>query len=237
MKRLFSCMIMASFISCEEAVSLWARLEGFGAGVFIRALKTSVFAASACIFALGGALVGSIIGAIEGQMTETGFLRGSGVGAIVGAVTSVQLLESMIDGEPLSKVALLQSLLNGKAFSEWAGPALLTAYQCQVTALLETTYREISDIYDTNGVSGLSEDCIQKLPEFIYQSDSNIVVQCCPEFCCSICLQDFKDWDPMRKLPFCEHYFHLECIDEWLTRNGSCPMCRNYVCSVDDDVV
>ncbi|KAJ6293267.1 hypothetical protein OIU77_008748 [Salix suchowensis] len=201
---------MASFIRCEEAVSLWARLEGFG-----------------------GALVGSIIGAIEGQTTETGFLRGSGVGAITGAVTSVQLLESMIDGEPLSKVALLQSLLNGKAFSEWAGPALLTAYQCQVTAILETTYREISDIYDTNGVSGLSEDCIQKLPEFIYQSDSNIVVQ----FCCSICLQDFKDWDPMRKLPFCEHYFHLECIDEWLTRNGSCPMCRNHVCSVDDDVV
>ncbi|KAJ6724274.1 RING/U-BOX SUPERFAMILY PROTEIN [Salix viminalis] len=174
---------------------------------------------------------------MEGQTTETGFLRGSGVGAVAGAVTSVQLLESMIDGEPLSKVALLHSLLNGKAFSEWVGPALLTAYQCQVTAILETTYREISDIYDTNGVSGLSEDCIQKLPEFIYQSDSNIVVQCCPEFCCSICLQDFKDWDSMRKLPFCEHYFHLECIDEWLTRNGSCPMCRNYVCSIDDDVL
>ncbi|KAJ6727894.1 RING/U-BOX SUPERFAMILY PROTEIN [Salix koriyanagi] len=63
----------------------------------------------------GGALVGSIIGAIEGQTTETGFLRGSGVGAITGAVTSVQLLESMIDGEPLSKVAFVAKLV------EWQG--------------------------------------------------------------------------------------------------------------------
>ncbi|KAF9672994.1 hypothetical protein SADUNF_Sadunf11G0102200 [Salix dunnii] len=255
--------------------SLWgfaAKLQGFGAGVFIRVLKTSIIAASACFFVLddevlfspsemhdlvhecklarstkspaylfvtfiGGALVGSIIGAMEGQTTETGFLRGSGEGAIAGAITCVQLLESMINGEPLSKVALLHSLLNAKAYTEWAGPALLEAYQCQVTAILETTYREISDIYDTSRVSGLSEDCIRKLPEFTYQSDNKIVVQCCPEFCCSICLQDLKDWDSVRKLPYCEHYFHLECIDEWLARNGSCPICRNYVSSIDNDTV
>jgi gas vesicle protein len=41
---------------------------------------------------------------MKGQTTETGFLRGSGVGAVAGAITAVQLLESITNGEPLSKV-------------------------------------------------------------------------------------------------------------------------------------
>ncbi|KAB5521694.1 hypothetical protein DKX38_026013 [Salix brachista] len=232
MKRWFS-GITKTFLRFKEAVSFRvfaARLEGFGTGLFIRVLKNSVFAASTCVFALGGALVGSIIGAMKGQTTETGFLRGSGVGAVAGAITAVQLLESITNGEPLSKVALLHSLLNGKVFIEWVGPALLKAYQWQITAL-ETTYREISDIYDTSEVRAMSEDCIKKLPECTFKSDNDIVEQCCPEFSCAICLQDFKDGDSMRKLPYCGHCFHMSCLDKWLTRNGSCPNCRNYVCN------
>uniref|UniRef100_A0A6N2KBE1 RING-type domain-containing protein n=1 Tax=Salix viminalis TaxID=40686 RepID=A0A6N2KBE1_SALVM len=232
MERWFSGITKTS-LRFKEAASFRvfaARLEGFGTGLFIRVLKNSVFAASTCVFALGGALVGSIIGAMKGQTTETGFLRGSGVGAVAGAITAVQLLESITNGEPLSKVALLHSLLNGKVFIEWVGPALLKAYQWQITAL-ETTYREISDIYDTSEVRGMSEDCIQKLPECTFKSDNNIVEQCCPEFSCAICLQDFKDGDSMRKLPYCGHCFHMSCLDKWLTRNGSCPNCRNYVCN------
>ncbi|KAJ6753553.1 NEP1-INTERACTING PROTEIN-LIKE 2 [Salix purpurea] len=232
MKRWFSGITKTS-LRFKEAASFRvfaARLEGFGTGLFIRVLKNSVFAASTCVFALGGALVGSIIGAMKGQTTETGFLRGSGVGAVAGAITAVQLLESITNGEPLSKVALLHSLLNGKVFIEWVGPALLKAYQWQITAL-ETTYREISDIYDTSEVRGMSEDCIKKLPECTFKSDNNIVEQCCPEFSCAICLQDFRDGDSMRKLPYCGHCFHMSCLDKWLTRNGSCPNCRNYVCN------
>ncbi|CAK7338495.1 unnamed protein product, partial [Dovyalis caffra] len=215
MKRWFSGIIKASF-RCKEAVSLWgftAKLEDFGTGLFIGVLKKSVFAASTCIFALGGALVGSVIGAMKGQTTETGFLRGSGVGAVAGAITAFQLLESMANGETLSKVALLYSLLDGKVFMEWVSPAVLKAYQWQVTAM-ETTDREISDIFDTSGVRGLSKDCIQKLPDFTFQSDNNI---------------DFKGGDSMRKLPYCGHHFHLDCLDKWLTRNGSCPMCLQQV--------
>jgi len=54
---------------------------------------------------------------------------------------------------------------------------------------METTYREISDIYDTSEVRGLSEDCIKKLPECTFKTDSNIVEQCCPALSCAICLQ------------------------------------------------
>ena len=41
---------------------------------------------------------------------------------------------------------------------------------------------------------------------------------------CSICLEDFNNEDNIRVL--C-HYFHTECIDEWLSKSKYCPNCRN----------
>lgn len=53
--------------------------------------------------------MGTVIGAMKGQTTEIGFLRGSGIGAVAGAITAVQLLESVSDGEPLSKVIIFHT--------------------------------------------------------------------------------------------------------------------------------
>jgi hypothetical protein len=52
---------------------------------------------------------------------------------------------------------------------------------------LETTYREVSDIYDISGVKGLSNNCIQKLP--MHKFHSRKMIESCHDFCCSICLQ------------------------------------------------
>lgn len=59
------------------------------------------------LISVGGAIVGIITGALKGQTTETGLVRGAGIGAVTGAVTAVQLLELMVDGESLSKVLTL----------------------------------------------------------------------------------------------------------------------------------
>ncbi|XP_076455339.1 uncharacterized protein LOC143289956 isoform X2 [Babylonia areolata] len=42
---------------------------------------------------------------------------------------------------------------------------------------------------------------------------------------CQICLVDFENGDCLRCIP-CKHDFHKDCIDEWLKRNATCPICR-----------
>jgi hypothetical protein len=49
-------------------------------------------------------------------------------------------------------------------------------------------------------------------------------------FFCSICQEDCQVYDKvetkiLREL-ICEHSFHINCIDTWLSNNNSCPMCR-----------
>ncbi|KAF2217719.1 hypothetical protein CERZMDRAFT_24972, partial [Cercospora zeae-maydis SCOH1-5] len=44
---------------------------------------------------------------------------------------------------------------------------------------------------------------------------------------CLVCLCDFEINDVARKLVKCNHLFHKECIDQWLTTGrNSCPLCR-----------
>ncbi|RWS10864.1 E3 ubiquitin-protein ligase Arkadia-like protein [Dinothrombium tinctorium] len=42
---------------------------------------------------------------------------------------------------------------------------------------------------------------------------------------CTICLCEFEDNEEVRRLP-CMHLFHVECVDQWLTTNKRCPICR-----------
>ncbi|KAK4365485.1 hypothetical protein RND71_016843 [Anisodus tanguticus] len=44
---------------------------------------------------------------------------------------------------------------------------------------------------------------------------------------CPICLSDYMPKETLRTIPKCNHYFHAECIDEWLKLNATCPLCRN----------
>ncbi|PNT49829.1 hypothetical protein POPTR_002G153400v4 [Populus trichocarpa] len=43
---------------------------------------------------------------------------------------------------------------------------------------------------------------------------------------CSICLGEYQEKEVLRIMPGCGHNFHLSCIDVWLRKQSTCPVCR-----------
>uniref|UniRef100_A0A0A9AMJ6 RING-type domain-containing protein n=1 Tax=Arundo donax TaxID=35708 RepID=A0A0A9AMJ6_ARUDO len=43
---------------------------------------------------------------------------------------------------------------------------------------------------------------------------------------CSICLGEYKEKEILRIIPTCHHNFHLTCLDVWLQKQTTCPICR-----------
>ncbi|KAL4903609.1 hypothetical protein BDW74DRAFT_168798 [Aspergillus multicolor] len=44
---------------------------------------------------------------------------------------------------------------------------------------------------------------------------------------CLICLSEYEASEELRQLTKCEHLYHRDCIDQWLTTGrNSCPLCR-----------
>ncbi|XP_054810744.1 NEP1-interacting protein 1-like [Prosopis cineraria] len=184
-------------------------------------------------FALVGTLLGAMTGALIGQETESGFIRGAAVGAISGAVFSIEVFESSLVlwqtdesgiGCLLYLIDVITSLLSGRLVRERIGPAMLSAVQSQMGAV-EASFDEIQNLFDTGGAKGLSGDLVEKIPIITITSDDNMDA-CGERVSCSVCLQDFQLGETVRILPHCHHLFHLPCIDKWLFRHGSCPLCR-----------
>ncbi|XP_022855325.1 NEP1-interacting protein-like 1 [Olea europaea var. sylvestris] len=185
-------------------------------------------------FAIVGTLLGAMTGALIGQETESGFVRGAAVGAISGAVFSIEVFESSLllwqsdesgVGCILYLIDVIASLLSGRLVRERIGPAMLSAVQSQMGAVETTTFEEVQNIFDTGGAKGLAGDTVEKIPKITIGKDENVDASG-ERVSCSVCLQDFQVEETVRRLPQCHHMFHLPCIDTWLLRHGSCPLCR-----------
>lgn len=44
---------------------------------------------------------------------------------------------------------------------------------------------------------------------------------------CFICMEQYNLCELKRELPTCKHYFHKKCIDKWIKKKASCPICRD----------
>ncbi|EPS67832.1 hypothetical protein M569_06942 [Genlisea aurea] len=185
------------------------------------------------VFAMVGTLLGAMTGALIGQETESGFIRGASVGAISGAVFSIEVFESSLLlwqsdesglGCLLYLIDVIASLLSGRLVRERIGPAMLSAVQSQMGAV-EASFDEVPNIFDIGGAKGLLADSVEKIPKFTISKDFSFDSRG-DDPSCSVCLQDFQMGETIRRLPHCHHMFHLTCIDAWLVRHGSCPLCR-----------
>ncbi|KAM3276303.1 hypothetical protein ACQJBY_044595 [Aegilops geniculata] len=77
---------------------------------------------------------------------------------------------------------------------------------------------------------GLGRAAIDALPTFAYGAEGvggdDVDLECGGDSACSVCLEDLRAGELVRRLPACRHVFHVECIDMWLHSHRSCPLCR-----------
>ncbi|GFP89558.1 putative RING-H2 finger protein atl71, partial [Phtheirospermum japonicum] len=75
----------------------------------------------------------------------------------------------------------------------------------------------------TNYIS--DEVTLADYPKLLY-SEAKVSHKDSTAACCSICLADYKSCNMHSVLPECGHLFHLKCVDPWLRRHPTCPVCR-----------
>ncbi|XP_041006572.1 E3 ubiquitin-protein ligase ATL42-like [Juglans microcarpa x Juglans regia] len=80
--------------------------------------------------------------------------------------------------------------------------------------------------------SGIDKTVIESLPFFRFSSLKGTK----DGLECSVCLSKFEDAEILRLLPKCKHAFHIECIDNWLVKHSSCPLCRHRVSAEDPSI-
>lgn len=71
---------------------------------------------------------------------------------------------------------------------------------------------------------GLSQEELQKLPCFEFEVGGSS----CTDSSCAVCLEEFErsGGEKCKALPACNHTFHAKCLDAWLSKTPTCPICR-----------
>ncbi|MED6135302.1 hypothetical protein PIB30_045131 [Stylosanthes scabra] len=73
---------------------------------------------------------------------------------------------------------------------------------------------------------GLDTALLEEFPTFPYSSVKDLRKEKKYGLECAICLLEFEDDSVLRLLTVCRHVFHQECVDLWLHRHKTCPVCR-----------
>ncbi|CAJ1937260.1 unnamed protein product [Sphenostylis stenocarpa] len=73
-------------------------------------------------------------------------------------------------------------------------------------------------------VTGLDGATIEKYPKTLIGESGRLLKA--NDNTCAICLSEYEPKETLRSIPECHHYFHADCIDEWLRLNATCPLCR-----------
>jgi len=71
---------------------------------------------------------------------------------------------------------------------------------------------------------GLEKETLDSLPVVKYDSEKFKNVDDESKQC-SICIENFQDDQEVRFL-WCLHRFHKNCVDQWLDKHTSCPICK-----------
>ncbi|KAF3788230.1 hypothetical protein EJ110_NYTH21364 [Nymphaea thermarum] len=140
----------------------------------------AAFAALTCIFAIAGAIVGVAAGAVLGPAKGVGCCKGARMGAFSGTIMAVEMLQATSGRGRWSLMEIFLSLVNGKAFQEWVGEALMPEDE------VEVSFEDHLSLFDFGSTKGMQSESVRRLPKFLIQEK---IKASADEMSCAICLQ------------------------------------------------
>ncbi|KAF8030360.1 hypothetical protein BT93_E2715 [Corymbia citriodora subsp. variegata] len=206
-----------------EKVWAWC-CDGVSAIIF-----TVSYAVSVVFLAIVGGTLGAFVGVLIGVKSKNNLFYSMVVGAIAGGTFLIKAFKMSISfwlSDECLLSNILQSIdstagLDAGGLVEQSSHSLTLSRLEQTLAHPDNTINEIT--VDRAPESKHAFDWIHRISmteDYLMDSSGN-------RNSCSICLQDFECQDVARRLPNCCHLFHLHCLDKWVFKQRSCPLCRS----------
>ncbi|KAI6690829.1 hypothetical protein NL676_027657 [Syzygium grande] len=212
-----------------EKAWVWC-CDGVSAIVF-----TGSYAVSLFFLAIVGSTLGAFVGILIGIKSRNNLFYSVVVGAIAGGMLLTNAFRMSISFW-LSDDRLFSNILHSTDSTtevdagELVQPLLYSLTLSRLEQTLAHADNMISEI--TVDHAKVSKNLCDRIPR-IKITEDRLMDSSGNRNSCSICLQDFECEDEARRLPNCRHLFHLRCIDKWICKQRSCPLCRSPVVQVN----
>ncbi len=94
----------------------------------------------------------------------------------------------------------------------------------------EMSYEQIQELLDrfnlTNKVPPVSKRFLRDLEVIHITTRKILQEEKLQDENCTICCDNFEVGNNVHRLPSCGHCFHQKCLQTWLLKQASCPLCR-----------
>lgn len=123
-----------------------------------------------------------------------------------------------------------------RGFNTFCKECYLSCYQLWCCCFNNTIYTSSDTYSDTSSISSLYSIHINtnnihdniKIHDNLQIIENTINNDFINKLDCPICIERFNiEKDNIVKLEHCNHYYHKDCIIEWLKIKINCPLCRN----------
>ncbi|KAL7083279.1 hypothetical protein ACP275_14G151100 [Erythranthe tilingii] len=89
--------------------------------------------------------------------------------------------------------------------------------------MLEIDSRIDLELQEHRIINGLEPVVVAAIPTMKFDREAFSTME---DAQCTICLSEYQEKEVLRIMPKCGHSFHLSCIDVWLRKQSTCPVCR-----------
>ena len=76
--------------------------------------------------------------------------------------------------------------------------------------------------HDYSATGGVDKESLNNFPVGEFKNSETLSEE---HKRCAVCMCDYEENEKVKFL-HCLHRFHVECIDKWLEKNSTCPICK-----------